>query len=226
MSAINLDDYGGAEAFRWDHDYLVSFLTTGKHRIVKQPLLKNAFRNIRREDFVPRELKEFAYEDRELDIGFGEVINKPTVVAEMLSLLRPKFNGRYLEIGTGSGWVAALLSLAVGMMGEVYTVERVQFLVDIAKLNLEKYPDLQNIKVVFRDGSIGLPDYAPYDGILVSAGFEKIPESIMRQLLIGGRMVVPTLNREIKLIERISEEEFQETTYDGYFFKEIAKEVI
>ncbi|MFQ5493160.1 MAG: protein-L-isoaspartate O-methyltransferase [Candidatus Dojkabacteria bacterium] len=225
MNAINLDDYGGPQAFSWTHEYLVNYLTIGKHRIVKQPLLKNAFRKIRRDDFVPQEVKQYAFEDRELEIGYGEVINKPTEVAQMLGMLKPQFGGKFLDIGTGSGWVAALLAMAAGEDGEVYSLERVQFLVDIARLNLQKYPNVSNVRVIFRDGSKGLKDYAQYDGIHIAAAYKEVPEDIAIQLKIGGRLVVPTLEKDIRLIERKSEDEFDETTHKGYFFKAIEEGV-
>lgn len=223
--AINLDDYGGYQPFKWTHEYLVAYLVSGKHKLIRQPLLKHAFSQIRREDFVPDELREFAYEDRELDIGFGEVINKPTVVAQMLSLLKPRFNGTYLEIGTGSGWSAALLALAIGESGTVYTIERVQFLVDIARINLSKYPGIKNIQVIFKDGSKGLPERAPFDGIIVGAAYKQVPKELMQQLKIGGRLVIPTGNNEVKVLERLREDEYQEAKMRGFFFKEIASDI-
>jgi len=219
---INLDNFGGATPFRWTHEYLTAFLTTGKHRVIKQPLLRNSFRQIRREDFVPDELQSSAYEDRELQIGFGEVINMPTITAHMLSLLKPRLGGKYLEIGTGSGWSAALLALATGEAGFIYTIERIQFLTDIARINLSKYPGLKNIKVIFGDGSDGLKQFAPFDGIYISAAYKKIPHPLMLQLTVGGRMVIPTVDHDLVLIERVSPDQFEQTVEKGYFFKPVA----
>ncbi|KXK27334.1 MAG: Protein-L-isoaspartate O-methyltransferase [candidate division WS6 bacterium OLB20] len=220
MPGINLDEYGGPDAFTWTHEYLVNYLTAGKHRIVKRPSLKHAFREVLREDFVPQELKSQAYEDRELDIGYGEVINRPTVTAEMLELLKIRMGGTYLDIGTGSGWVAALIGMAAGAEGKVYSLERVQFLADIARINLSKYPGIDTVKILFRDGSKGMPDFAPFDGIHVSAAFPEVPEEYMMQLKIGGILVIPTTDRTILSIERLSEDEFEESTHEGYIFGE------
>jgi protein-L-isoaspartate(D-aspartate) O-methyltransferase len=218
--AINLDDYGGADVFRWTHEYLYEYLTSGKHKIIRQPLLKNAFNKVLREDFVPDELRSRAYEDTELDIGFGEIINKPTVVAKMLSLLKPRLGGRYLDLGTGSGWTAALLGMAVGDQGQVFSVERMQFMVDIARMNLSKYPNIKNAFVIFRDGREGLPDYAPFDGIHVAFAYKELPSEVAGQLKIGGTLVAPKTNKELVVLERISEDEYKETLYGGYLFEE------
>ncbi|WKZ28051.1 MAG: protein-L-isoaspartate O-methyltransferase [Candidatus Dojkabacteria bacterium] len=225
MPAINLDDYGGANAFSWTHEYLQNYLTNGKHRIIKRPLLKNAFSQIHRSDFVLKEFEAFSNEDRELDIGYGEVINKPTVIAEILELLSIKLGGKYLDIGTGSGYVAALLGMSVGDDGIVYSLERIQFLADIARINLSKYPDLQNVKILFRDGSNGFSDYAPYDGIHIATAFDEVPKSILVQLKIGGKLVMPTTFNDIRLYERIGEDDFEETVIEGYKFDPMQKGV-
>jgi len=218
MSTINLDRYGGSGIFTWSHEYLNRVLTTGKNPIIKTINLKNSFRSIKREDFIPEEFQEYAYQDKDLNIGYGCVLNKPTVIAEMLALLNPKLGGKFLDIGTGTGYTAALLGVAAGVKGVVYSLERVQFLVDIARLNLAKYPEIKNVEIVFRDGSQGLPDFAPFDGIHISASLPKILGIFKNQLQVGGRLVVPTENDDIRLIERISTREFKETVKKGYFF--------
>jgi protein-L-isoaspartate(D-aspartate) O-methyltransferase len=175
---------------------------------------------------VPEELKEYAYEDRELEIGFGEVINQPTVVAHMLNLLKPRLGGRYLDIGTGSGWTAALLALTGGEGTEVYSLERAQFLAEAARANLAKYPVLaKNIHIYFRDGRQGLKEFAPYDGIHVAVAFKKLPRELMLQLAVGGRMVIPMVNKDLILVERTSPEKFDQKIEKGYFFKEAEKDV-
>jgi|SRR3990167_443509 len=218
MPSINLDRYGGSGIFTWSHEYLNRVLTTGKNPLIKTINLKNAFRTVKREDFIPEEFQEFAYQDKDLDIGYGCVLNKPTVIADMLSLLNPKLGGKFLDIGTGTGYTAALLGVAAGVNGVVYSLERVQFLVDIARMNLAKYPDIKNVEIVFRDGSQGLPDLAPYDGIHISASLPKVPEIFKNQLRVGARLVAPTEEKDIRLVERISTREFKETIKKGYFF--------
>src|SRR6185369_10209276 len=105
---IDLDKYGSYNTFKWTHDYLVQVLTTGKTPLIKKQNLLTAFRTVKREDFVPESMKETAYEDKDVNIGYGSMLNKPTVIAEMMSLMEPVWGGNYLDIGTGSGFVAAI----------------------------------------------------------------------------------------------------------------------
>ncbi|MEI7579356.1 MAG: protein-L-isoaspartate O-methyltransferase [bacterium] len=223
---FNIDDYGSSNEFQWTHEYLIKILTTGKKPILTSLYLKNAFRNIRREDFIPQGHKAKAYQDMDIDIGHGETMDKPTVIAQMLELLKPKIGGTFLDIGTGSGWVTALLAYAAGKEGKVYSIERLQLMVDIARSNLKQYPNITNAVILFGDGSKGLAAYAPYNGIHVSAAFEKIPEILINQLKIGGKLVAPTLENDIRLIERESESAFKETIHKGYFFKRISEGVV
>jgi len=217
---INLDNYGTSNIFKWDHDYLIKVLTTGYNRIVKNPRLVKALKKIKREDFVSKEFKETIYSDIELDIGYGQKINRPTTVAYMLELLNPKVGGRVLEIGTGSGWTAALLAIMVGNLGIVYTIERLQYLIDIARTNIEKYK-LNNIEFVFRDGSNGLPERAPFDAIYTSVAFDRVPERIKDQLNIKGHMIVPTTDNNLTLITRESKDKWNEKIFPGTIFDKI-----
>jgi len=223
---FNIDEYGGYTAFMWNHEYLVKILTTGKNPVAKGLYLKNALRSIRRGDFVPTKQLEKAYQDIEIEIGYEERLNKPTVITQMLELLKLKIGGTFLDIGTGSGWTAALMSYAAGAEGKVYSIERLQLMVQIARDNIAKYPNLNNLNILFGDGSDGLAKYAPYDGIHVSAAFETIPSTLINQLKIGGRLVAPTVDNDIRLIERLGAEEFKETIHKGYFFKAIEEGVV
>jgi len=218
---IDLDKFGSYGAFKWTHEYLVQVLTTGKNPIIKKQNLLTAIRTIKREDFVPENLKDQAYDDKDLNVGYGCILNKPTIIAEMLNIIQPLWGGHYLDIGTGSGYIAALLGMAAGENGKVYSVERVQFLSDIAKINLAKYPQIKNVEIYLKDGSLGLKEFAPYDGIHCSVAFEKVPEFISNQLKIGGRFVCPTVNNDIRLIEREGEDKFKETITKGYFFENV-----
>jgi protein-L-isoaspartate(D-aspartate) O-methyltransferase len=218
---LNLDKFGSYNTFSWTHDYLIQVLTTGKNPIVKKQNLITAFRTVKREDFVPESVKPQAYEDKDLNIGYGCVLNKPTVIAEMLSLMEPVWGGNYLDIGTGSGYIAALLGVAAGENGKVSSVERVQFLVDIAKLNIAKYPDIKNVNLYLKDGSLGLRESAPFDGIHTSVAFEKVPDFIANQLKIGGKLICPTVEDDVRVVERVGENEFKETVVKGYFFTDV-----
>lgn len=218
---INLDKFGSYNAFKWTHDYLMQVLSTGKNPILKKQNLLTAFRTIKREDFVPEALKASAYEDKDLNIGYGCILNKPTVIAEMLSFLEPVWGGNYLDIGTGSGYIAALLGVAAGENGKVYSLERVQFLADIAKLNIAKYPEIKNVTVYLRDGAVGLKEHAPFDGIHAAVAFEKVPEFISNQLKIGGKLICPTVEDDIRIVERTGESAFKESVVKGYFFDDV-----
>jgi protein-L-isoaspartate(D-aspartate) O-methyltransferase len=197
--------------FKWTNEYLHQLLTLDKNKIISNKHLSIAFQLVDRGDFVPQEFQDIAYMDYDIDIGFGSTLDKPTVIAQILELLNPRPNLKVLDIGTGSGYIAALLAVACGEDSKIISIERVQFLVDIALLNIAKYPDLTNVKIYLRDGTWGLSDQSPYDLIHISAAFETIPEEIQNQLNIGGKLVAPTTDGHLHLIERTSQTEFKET---------------
>ncbi|CAG1021171.1 partial Protein-L-isoaspartate O-methyltransferase, partial [Patescibacteria group bacterium] len=103
---MKIQNFGTGAVFKWTKEYLVQVLTDGANPIVTDPLLINALNKIDRKDFLPDTLKNQAYNDVELEIGYSEVLNKPTIIAQMLALLKPKYGGRYLDIGTGTGYSA------------------------------------------------------------------------------------------------------------------------
>lgn len=226
MQDLNVDSFGGSGVFAWSHKYLNQVLTTGDDPVVKNPLLKAALMKIQREDFVPEASKDRAFQDIDVQLDDGEVLNKPTLIAEMLELLDIKESGKYLDIGTGSGWLAALLAASTGANGVVYSMERLESVARDAVDNIRKYPDLQNVFVIFRDGSNGLPEYAPYDGIHVSVAMSEIPVIIKSQLAIGGRLVVPTVQKDVRLVVRISQNEYRESVHAGYYFDPIKEGVV
>lgn len=226
MNTYDVDNYGGASVFTWTHKYLCQVLTSGQTPVVKNPLLKNALQRIQRDDFVPETCKDRAFQDIDLEIEKGEYLNKPTLIAEMLELLDIKESGKYLDIGTGSAWLAALLGESIGPKGVVYTMERIESIARNAVVNIRKYPQLKNVMVIFRDGSNGLPEYAPYDGIHVSVSMNEVPVILKSQLAIGGRMVVPTLQKDIRLIVRLSQNEYRESVHPGYFFDPMKEGVV
>ncbi|MFP4115743.1 MAG: protein-L-isoaspartate(D-aspartate) O-methyltransferase [Candidatus Aenigmatarchaeota archaeon] len=152
--------------------------------------VEDAFLETPRENFVPEEYKEHAYRDTPLSIGEGQTISQPSVVAKMTQWLDPQPGDKILEIGAGSGWQAAILSRLVGDEGKVYTVEHVAELVDQAKENLAK-ANIDNVEVVEGDGSTGLENHAPYDGIICTAASPRIQEEWIEQLKTGGRIVAP-----------------------------------
>ena len=156
-------------------------------RGVCNPAVLEAMRGVPREAFLPAELSEFAYQDTPLPIAGGQTISQPYIVALMIESVEPKAGDRALEIGTGSGYAAAVLSRVVS---EVYTVERHE---QLAKLASERLSDLgyKNVKVLHADGTLGWAEHAPYDVILVTAGGPQVPKPLLEQLAIGGRLIIP-----------------------------------
>jgi len=142
---------------------------------------------VKRERFVPKELQSDSYYDGPLPIGHGQTISQPYIVALMTQLLETEPNQTVLEIGTGSGYQAAVLSLLVK---HVYTVEIVQELADRARSVLEQ-EGYRNVSVYCGDGSYGLPEHAPYDRIIVTAAAAKVPRPLELQLRDKGTMVIP-----------------------------------
>src|SRR5689334_17684985 len=169
-----------------------------------------AMRAVPREAFMPQALAEFAYEDSPLPIEEGQTISQPYIVALMIAAIEPRADDRVLEIGTGSGYAAAVLSRAVR---EVYTVERHETLANQARRRFESLR-YDNISVLHGDGSLGWPDHAPYDAILVTAAGPHAPRELRNQLAVGGHMIIPigTDLREQNLVRitRVSHERFEE----------------
>lgn len=146
-----------------------------------------AMREVPREEFVAENLREFAYRNAPLPISSGQTISQPYIVALMTEALELGAGERVLEIGTGSGYAAAVLSR---IAKEVYSVERIGALAQSAKLRLKQL-GYCNVHVIHADGTLGWPDEAPYDSIVVAAGGPKVPPALLKQLRIGGRLVIP-----------------------------------
>ena len=142
---------------------------------------------IPREAFVHESLASLAYDDRPLPIGEGQTISQPYVVAVMTEAVRLCPHDRVLEIGTGSGYAAAVLSVIVA---EVYTIERLGELAESARKRLAEL-GYSNVHVRHGDGSLGWPEHAPYDAIIVTASGPDVPTALLEQLAIGGRLVMP-----------------------------------
>jgi protein-L-isoaspartate(D-aspartate) O-methyltransferase len=169
-------------------------------RDVRDARVLQAMRDVPRHRFVPAEQRELAYLDRPLPIGFGQTISQPYIVAAMTELLQPKPTDRVLEIGTGSGYQAAVISRLVA---KVYTIEIVPELAERAAKTLAEL-GYANVAVTAGDGYRGIPGEAPFDGILVTAAPEAIPPPLLEQLAIGGRMVIPVGDffQELTLVEK------------------------
>ncbi len=156
-------------------------------RGIRNPRVLDAFRMVPREFFVPEPLRAHAYEDRPLEIGLGQTISQPYMVALMTELLDPTQRDRVLEVGTGSGYQAAVLSL---LAKEVVTIERHEALAEAARERLYEF-GCRNVEVIVADGSLGYAARAPYDGIVVTAASPHVPAPLIAQLAEGGRLVCP-----------------------------------
>lgn len=165
-------------------------------RGVRDERVLDAILRIPREDFLPEELRMHAYEDRAVGIGRDQTISQPYMVASMTERLRPAAHHRVLEIGTGSGYQAAILAL---LAGHVYTVERIPELLEQARERLTRL-GLTHVSYRVGDGTLGWPDEAPFDRIMVTAGTPIIPASLTDQLAEGGRMVIPVGPHEQQIL--------------------------
>ena len=157
--------------------------------------VREALETIRREDFLPPEQRGFAGQDRAIHIGYRQTNSQPSTVADMLCLLEVEPGQRVLDVGCGSGWTTALLGRLVGPSGKVFGVELVPELVSWGRENLAAYPmDWVSISQASAE-TLGLPDEAPFDRILVSAEARKLPDELVEQLRVGGIMVLPVAGR-------------------------------
>ncbi len=157
-----------------------------KRREVAEAMLK-----VPREEFVPPELRDLAYEDRPLPIGKGQTISAPHMVAYMIEAAGIKRGDKVLEVGTGSGYHAAVMAEVVGPEGHVYTIERIPELAEHAAERLARLGYSDRVTVYVGDGSKGLSEHAPFDKIIVTAAAKEIPEELVAQLKPGGIMIIP-----------------------------------
>ena len=168
-----------------------------KRRGINNERVLQAFRTIPRHLFVPENYKADAYADHPLPIGNGQTISQPYIVALMTSNLKLTGNEKVLEIGTGSGYQTAILA---NLVKEVHSIERISQLSDLAERNL-RVLGMDNIYLHVGDGSLGWPDTAPYDCILITAAAPEIPEIILEQLKVNGRIVGPVGGRWRQMLE-------------------------
>ncbi len=176
-----------------------------RSRGIRDERVLRAMEQVPRHQFVPATEVEHAYSDNPLPIGAGQTISQPYIVGAMVETLAVRPEDRVLEIGTGSGYAAAILA---ELAREVYTIERQPELAKRARQVLEKL-DYKNVQVILSDGTQGLREYAPYEAILVSAAAPQVPLSLFEQLGEGGRMVIPVGNevvQELQLVRKLGGE--------------------
>ena len=194
---------------------------------LKTPRIIEAFRKIKRVDFMPDNMKDSAELNEALPIGHGQTISQPLVVAFMIELLSPNPGDKILDIGAGSGWTSALLAEIVSEKGKVIAIDIILELVEFAKKNILRYNFIEKGIVEFycADGSKGYPNISSrpelregFDKILCSAAVQKeLPKPWKGQLKVGGRIVTP-IGSSIWLFEKKSENEFKSKEYPGFAF--------
>lgn len=162
--------------------------------IIEDKRIIEAFRQIERADFIPKDLSDDAYADVPIPIGYGQTISQPTTIMIMLQNLSIRPDNRILEIGAGTGYSAALMSL---MAKQIFSVENIPELADRARQNLGR-AGVKNVTVVNSDGSLGLEEESPFDRIIMTCAAPHIPEPLIEQLSEGGIMVAPVGDRNVQ----------------------------
>lgn len=184
---------------------------------IRNEAVLDVIRNTPRHLFVDEALASRAYEDTALPIGYNQTISQPYVVAAMTNLVVSGKPSKVLEIGTGSGYQAAILA---PLVDKVYTVERIEPLAVQARQRFRKL-GLRNIRASYSDGTEGLPDFAPYDAIITTAATEKIPEALLEQLSPkGGRLVIPVGGRDRQTLTLVTRngDSYEQEQLDSVIF--------
>lgn len=185
-------------------------------RTLLTPRIVDAFKIIDRKDFVLPQDQDRAYEDRPLPIGYDATISQPTTVAIMIEKLQPELGDKILEIGTGSGYLTALLAEIVGENGQIFSIEYIPELKELAQSNLKKY-NFRNIKLFTGDGKSGLNEFKPFDKIISSASGEEIPKAWKDELRVNGRLVAP-VGENLIILDKLSKRKFKEEKIQGFIF--------
>jgi protein-L-isoaspartate(D-aspartate) O-methyltransferase len=199
-----------------------SLLKTLQERGLREPSVLQALGQIDRHLFVDAGLASLAYQDEALPIGFGQTISKPSTVGRMLELLGARMQparrrkAKVLEVGTGCGYQAACMAR---LFEEVYSIERVKGLHELARQNLRTLR-LANLRLVFGDGYQGVPSVAPFDAIVVAAAAPEVPQALLEQLCIGGRLVIPIGEKHqvLQVIDRLSAQDYEMISLDAVRF--------
>ncbi|MBC3879777.1 protein-L-isoaspartate(D-aspartate) O-methyltransferase [Undibacterium sp. LX40W] len=192
---------------------------------VKDALVLASMEAIPRHLFIESGLSGQAYIDASLPIGHHQTISQPYIVARMIEIMRNgKVLDKVLEIGTGCGYQAAVLSLVAK---DVYSIERIKALHELAKENLRPMR-IANIRLHYGDGMLGLPQVAPFDGIILAAAGMEVPQALLEQLAVGGRLIAPVggRNQVLQLIERLSAKEWRSSVLEQCHFVPLHQGVI
>lgn len=188
-----------------------------RSRGIQDESVLSAMLEVPRHFFIDKGFEDWSYQDKAFPIGHKQTISQPYTVAYQTSLIQVKKRKKILEVGTGSGYQATILAV---MGARVYTVERQKPLYQKTKQLLDKL-SVGNIRTYFRDGYKGLPEFAPFDAILVTAGAMEIPQALKDQLAIGGRLVIPVGQKDGQVmyrITRINKKEYKEEKFDRFRF--------
>lgn len=211
---ISLSPAGTDEQARWRR--LVDALV--RAGTLRTPRIKAAFRIVSRADFVPPALREAAVTvDAPLPIGSGQTVSQPTTVATMLELTQPRPGDRVLDVGTGSGWQAALLAHCVGSAGLVVTIERIPELAARAAEALARTAR-GRVVALHRDATRGVSDHAPYDVIVSAASSDEIPKVWIDQLAKGGRLLHPIAGMGLRVLRKDTKGRISIEDHPGYVF--------
>jgi len=186
---------------------------------LKTPRIIEAFKKIKRVDFLPVEIKDLAELNTALSIGAGQTISQPLVVAFMIEQLDPRPGDKVLDIGSGSGWTTALLAEIIKPEGKVVAIEIVPELKEFGEKNTAKYNFIEKgiAEFICGDGSKGYKKESPFDKILASASAQSVPQTWKEQLKIGGKIVTP-IGSSIWVLTKKSEKEFIKREHPGFVF--------
>ena len=174
--------------------------------VLRSSKVIRAMLKVPREEFVLPRYRDHAYSDTPLPIGYGQTISAPHMVALMTEELDPGEGDKVLEIGTGSGYQAAVLAEIVGDRGHVWSIERIPGLAEFARENLKRTSYIGRVTVIVGDGTLGYSSYAPYDRIIVTAAAPDIPRALIDQLRVGGKLVIPVGNRYLQRLVTVVKE--------------------
>ena len=186
---------------------------------LKTDLVIDAFSEIQRIEFIPEEYHRSSDADVPFPIGYGRSIPQPQIVSTILELLDIHRGDHILEVGSGSGWITALLAYMVGEDGYVVATDSSQELLDLARENVDKYQFIkrERVKLFHKEHKEGYKEAMPYDKILVNVVMEEVPQELKDQLRVGGTMIVPLYN-DIWTLKKESEDEFSKEIYSGFSF--------